>query len=94
MKDSLDTWRELQTLFDLIDRTPESERLCVLEWVCADPAMRTRVLRMIHDANEDGARPATPVESGVVSLRFGPYQVLRVIGSGGMGPRSRIARRT
>jgi eukaryotic-like serine/threonine-protein kinase len=90
MRDGPDAWRELQTLFELIDRTPEPERERVLDSACTDSALRTRVLRMVHGANEDGSSTTGVVESAEpgssdLPLRFGPYEVLRVIGSGGIG---------
>lgn len=90
MKDSPDAWRELQTLFELIDRTPEPERERVLDSACTDSALRDRVLRMVHGANQDRYSTTGPVQSSDpassdLPLRFGPYRVLRVIGSGGIG---------
>ena len=85
MSDGPNTWRELQTLFDLVDRTPASEREQVLGSACGDPALRTRVLRMIEGANQDIAPLPSPAEPSAAPRQFGPYQVLRVIGSGGIG---------
>jgi len=85
MSESPDTWRELQALFDLIDRTPELEQERVLESACADAETRARLMRMIHGANPEQESAAAPLESSGLPQRFGPYQVLRVIGSGGMG---------
>jgi serine/threonine protein kinase len=90
MEDGPDAWRELQTLFELVDGTPEPERQRVLDSVCTDSALRDRVLRMVHGANQDRASTTAPADafepgSAGLPLRFGPYQVLRVIGSGGIG---------
>jgi eukaryotic-like serine/threonine-protein kinase len=90
MSDSPDAWRELQTLFELIDRTPEPERERVLDSACTDSALRARVLQMVHGANQDRYSSTGPVQSSDpgspdLPLRFGPYHVLRVIGSGGIG---------
>jgi len=90
MSDGPDAWRELQSLFELIDRTPEPERERVLDSACTDSELRTRVLRMVHGANQDrysitGPGESSDSESPDLPLRFGPYHVLRVIGSGGIG---------
>jgi serine/threonine protein kinase len=90
MADGTDAWRELQTLFELIDGTPEPDRQQVLDSACTDPAMRARVLRMVQGASQDRYSTTAPGEtfelgSAGLPLRFGPYQVLRVIGSGGIG---------
>jgi serine/threonine-protein kinase len=95
MSDGPDAWGELQTLFDLIDRTPEAEQQRVLDAACTDTAMRARVLRMVRGANQDGdssTGPTAPPDAGSPGLgsaglpsQLGPYQVLRVIGSGGIG---------
>jgi serine/threonine protein kinase/tetratricopeptide (TPR) repeat protein len=85
MMDSVGIWRELQTLFDLIDRTPQAERQRVLESACPDPVTCAQVLRMVRGANQETACDASPSKSLDTTLRFGPYNVLRVIGSGGIG---------
>jgi eukaryotic-like serine/threonine-protein kinase len=90
MSDSPDAWRELQTLFELVDRTPEPDRERVLDSACTDSTLRARVLQMVHGANQDRYSSTGPAESSDpavpdLPLRFGPYQVLRVIGSGGIG---------
>jgi len=53
MSEGPDAWAELQTLFDLIDRTPEPEQQRVLDAACTDAEMRARVLRMVRGANQD-----------------------------------------
>jgi serine/threonine-protein kinase len=85
MSDGTDSWSELQTLFDLIDRTPEPERQRVLESACVDPGMRSRVLRMVRGANQQAEAAAAAADGAAAILRIGPYQVLRLIGSGGIG---------
>jgi serine/threonine-protein kinase len=86
MSDSPDAWRELQALFELVDRTPEPERERVLDSACPDSKLRARVLQMVHGANQDRRSTAAPdLGSSGLPLRFGPYHVLRVIGSGGIG---------
>ncbi len=84
MGDRMDDWRELQALFELIDRTPAPERQSVLESACPDPELRKRVMRMVHGANEASDSTPSP-DFACATQRIGPYQVLRVIGSGGIG---------
>ncbi|HTV80722.1 MAG TPA: serine/threonine-protein kinase [Steroidobacteraceae bacterium] len=90
MGDRAEAWQELQTLFELIDRTPEPERERVLDSACTDSALRARVLRMVHGANQDrysatGPLPAAVSACAELPQRLGPYTVLRVIGAGGIG---------
>jgi serine/threonine protein kinase len=90
MTERPDAWRQLQALFELIDRTPAAERHQVLDSACPDAEMRARVLRVVWGANQDrhaSTAPGEPdrVASSVVPLQFGPYRVLAVIGSGGIG---------
>jgi len=84
-----DDWQHLQALFELIDRTPERARVQVLDSACTDPEMRARVLRMVRGANESESSVAheelSLAGSGGRPTQFGPYQVLGVIGSGGVG---------
>jgi len=85
MKDGQDAWQELQTLFELVDRSPVEEQEAVLASACGDPQMRARVMRMIRGANQAEETSPGPQESTVPPLRLGPYHVVRVIGSGGIG---------
>jgi serine/threonine protein kinase len=100
MTERPDAFRELQTLFELVDRTPPPDQQRVLDSACSDAAMRARVLRMMRGANQDryaSTGPTAPADLGSPGVaspgvgspglppRLGPYQVLRVIGSGGIG---------
>jgi serine/threonine-protein kinase len=89
MTDGPDAWRQLQALFELIDRTPAAQQQQVLDSACTDAEMRARVLRMVQGANQERHVSAAPGEPDrahcVLPLQFGPYRVLSVIGSGGIG---------
>jgi len=85
MSDGPAAWRELQTLFDLVDRTPAEDQESVLASATADPELRARVLRMVRGANQTPEGPSGPAEPGGAPGRLGPYHVLRAIGSGGIG---------
>jgi serine/threonine-protein kinase len=89
MSDGPDAWRQLQALFELIDRTPVAQQQQVLDSACPDAEMRARVLRMVRGANQDRPVFTAPGEpdraSLALPLQFGPYRVLSVVGSGGIG---------
>src|SRR5690606_13713329 len=87
---------EIQELYPDALALPPGERTALLEARCAnDPALRAEVESLLQAAPGDSflrepvariqpmaARQATPFPD---DLRFGPYQVLREIGRGGMG---------
>jgi len=75
---------EIQQLFELAEETPEGDRERVLAMRCADPALVQRALRIFRRANEDTAPPESPKENSPPA-RFGPYTLLRLVGSGGIG---------
>lgn len=73
-------WETLQTLFHLVEQTPPEERERVLGDHCSDPKLRRRVMAMIAGLDAvEGTRTAPIVE------RIGPYSLIRLLGSGGMG---------
>ena len=71
-------WQELQTLFDLADTAAQEDRERVLTEAGSTPEMRQRVLALLEAAEQaPGAAPPRPP--------IGPYTILKLIGSGGMG---------
>jgi serine/threonine-protein kinase len=88
-------WRLIDTLFqETCDRSPE-ERAAFLDAACAgDAALRAEVDSLLASADvsvdfirQPLAAAAQQVSSGpaIEGRRFGPYRILRAIGSGGMG---------
>lgn len=73
-------WDELQTLFDLADTTLPQDRERVLAQACPDPALRSRALDLVRESE----RPANS-GYGRDEKYAGPYRILSLIGSGGMG---------
>jgi serine/threonine-protein kinase len=69
-------WDELQRLFALADGVPAEDRERVLSEACADAALRARVQALLRAAER------TPEIAGE---RIGPYPILKLIGSGGVG---------
>jgi serine/threonine-protein kinase len=72
-------WDELQRLFDLADGVPAEEREGVLASACQDPALRARVMALLQAAE---LAQSTAAAQGA---RIGPYPILKLIGSGGVG---------
>lgn len=93
-----DRWERLQSLFHDAADLPPAAQQAFLESACADdPALVDEVLAMLaadardaplldrglaeaaRDVLDEATPPAIPV------ARFGPYQIKRVLGEGGMG---------
>lgn len=77
-------WELLQTLFHLMEETPDEERTEVLERHCDDPELRRRVMSMVRGANLKDAK-AEGREPVPATRMIGPYSVIRVLGMGGIG---------
>lgn len=84
MPQDTEKWDLLQRLFHLAEATPEPERERVLEQHCSDPELRHRVLAMLQYAYAE-ERNATGRDAVAPPGRMGPYSLLRLIGTGGMG---------
>jgi serine/threonine-protein kinase len=84
MSDDSENWKQLKVLFHLAEVTPEADRERVLEENCADPAIRLRAMEIFRSASLTQDEPAWS-QSFLVGRRFGPYKLIRHIGSGGIG---------
>jgi serine/threonine-protein kinase len=78
-----ENWELLQTLFDLAANTPAEDREQVLASRCADKWAVRRVLEIIEGA--ECASPAAPSPAIRLTERIGPYSLVRLLGSGGIG---------
>lgn len=83
---SLDTdnWELLQTLFHLAEGAAPEDRERVLKERCANPELVRRAMEII-DGTEKLEREAKPAEEQSRPSRIGPYSLLRMLGSGGLG---------
>ena len=77
-------WEILQQLFELAEETPEKDRERVLAERCPDPILVQRALKIFRRANEGTAESESPRQKAPTA-RFGPYTLLRMVGSGGIG---------
>jgi serine/threonine-protein kinase len=84
MPDETEHWELLQILFHLAGETPAEDRDRVLAEQCSDPAIVARAMAIFHGSELLDATPATPAGAQFPS-RIGPYSLLRLIGSGGIG---------
>lgn len=85
MSEDSENWKRLQELFHLAEGAPEAERERVLAEHCADRRLVRRALEILRSSaalDEDDS--SAPAEGGVAG-RVGPYTLIRLLGSGGVG---------
>ncbi len=85
-------WPEVWEVFHEALELPEGERAALLDACCADAAMRERVERMLSaNARQSGFLDTPPIELCAPLAvdreqeRIAGYEIVRVIGEGGMG---------
>jgi serine/threonine-protein kinase len=86
-------WEELQKLFHLAETTPEAERERVLTEACPDAELRGLALALLDAGDieedeavaEDAASSADGTASLPLNAKMGPYTLVRLLGSGGIG---------
>jgi eukaryotic-like serine/threonine-protein kinase len=77
--------RRVRALFDAVMEHPTAERAAYLDRITAeDPELRQEVRELIDAV--DATEPASGVSGDrLVGTRLGPYDIVRLIGRGGMG---------
>ncbi|MGE5715264.1 MAG: serine/threonine-protein kinase, partial [Acidobacteriota bacterium] len=87
-------WREIQGFLHDALRRPAPERAAFLDEACRDdPALKSEVVSLLAASEEATDFLETPAVSPAYAVaaeeparrRIGPYQVIRLLGSGGMG---------
>ncbi len=84
MSQESENWNLLQTLFHLAEEASAEDRERVLAEHCSDPVVVRRALEIFSSSvalDEAGPIAPAPVSPG----RVGPYTLLRLLGSGGIG---------
>jgi serine/threonine protein kinase len=76
-------WERLQQLFHLLEQTAEADRVRVLDEQCPEQQLRQRILAMIEGANL--SEPEPPLPELPFAGKIGPYSLLRLLGTGGIG---------
>ncbi len=84
MPHDADNWDMLQQLFHLAEESSPEDRERVLAEHCGDPAIVRRAMRIFLSTN-NGDAPAEVPDAQPLSARIGPYSLLRLVGSGGIG---------
>ena len=84
MPQDSENWELLQQLFHLAEETPLEDRERVLAEHCSDPAIVRRAMKIFLGAN-DNAVATRSIEPKPLTARIGPYSLLRLVGSGGIG---------
>jgi serine/threonine-protein kinase len=84
MKTDTENWNLLQTLFHLAEEAGAEDRERVLAEHCSDPELIRRALDIFHGSVvlDETAPVPRPTDS---LARVGPYTLLRLLGSGGIG---------
>src|ERR1017187_8198005 len=78
-----ESWRRVEELYhSALERAPET-RVAFLEEACSDPDLRREVESLLAQSG-DGVLDHPAVES-IAGGRLGPYEILGVLGQGGMG---------
>jgi len=87
-------WEELQTLFHLAAKTPAADRERVMSEACPDPELRSLAMALLEAGDADEGAPAeappsasVPEDQPAMPLhgKMGPYTLIRLLGSGGIG---------
>jgi eukaryotic-like serine/threonine-protein kinase len=84
MSQDSENWELLQTLFDIAEATPEPDRERVLMEYCGNENIVRRTLLIVEGAHQTGKDDAT-TSADRVTGRIGPYSLIRLLGSGGIG---------
>ncbi len=85
-----DRWKQIKEILDVSLRLEPGERDRYLGRVCeTDPALRDEVESLIEAYDDAGelfeAPPLPAVKDPLLGARIGPYEVIELIGTGGMG---------
>jgi len=84
MSQDSENWTLLQELFHLAENTPAKDRERVLFEHCHDERLVGRALRLfLNSADLGDASPPSNLSAG--PGRIGPYSLIRLLGSGGIG---------
>ena len=78
----------MQDLFHLAEATAEADRERVLGEKCADPELRRRAMEIFKAASIEEAQAApgqTMAQAPVLNGKIGPYTLIRLLGTGGIG---------
>jgi non-specific serine/threonine protein kinase/serine/threonine-protein kinase len=81
-------WQEVKRLFDAVLERDPAERHGFLESACGEDAtLRSEVTALIDALADAGSRYETPIviADPLLDRQFGPYRILRRLGTGGMG---------
>lgn len=89
MTHDAENWDVLQSLFHLAEENPSADLDSLLQKACPDTELRSRARALILSARASEANASVPVpepqESEPRLRRVGPYSIVRLLGSGGIG---------
>lgn len=88
-------WGKIENLFHRAKSLSVSERKSFLDHACADDeALRQEVMSLLENADKDGELDAVVQQTAysmlnneqeMIGQRIGPYQIVQILGRGGMG---------
>ena len=84
MAPEADRWQQLQRLFHLAEEQPDADLDTLLTQECDDAELREEARRLVT-ASRVVKDPEMPAMLPRTLRRIGPYAVIRLIGSGGVG---------
>jgi eukaryotic-like serine/threonine-protein kinase len=87
MDESADRWQRIVTWFEAASELPEAQREAWLRTQCVDDQALYDEIRSLLDAAkaEEIATRDAPPDPGLAGRRYGPWEAVRLLGTGGMG---------
>jgi serine/threonine-protein kinase len=80
-----ENWEQLQRLFHLAEETPAADRERVLTEACADAELRSRAIELLEAVDFEEPEEETKPGPAILTGKIGPYSLIRLLGSGGIG---------
>ncbi|HEY9126135.1 MAG TPA: serine/threonine-protein kinase, partial [Acidobacteriaceae bacterium] len=80
-----ENWTRLQELFHRAEAAPPTERRRILGESSGDPELLNRLADLLYASAQEGATTGAQSTDANAGKRMGPYLLLRLLGTGGLG---------